>query len=88
MNASDENAELLTIREAARRLRCSDGFVRKLIARGELSYIKDGRFVRVLADAVVAYLTRHANEMEFNVEFASVPPFTALRRWGDSDCLG
>jgi excisionase family DNA binding protein len=44
---------------AAERLRCSPGFVRRLIGRGDVLAIRDGRFVRVYASAVEDYLSRH-----------------------------
>jgi excisionase family DNA binding protein len=53
-------ASLLTISETSKRLSCSPGFVRRLIDRGKLHAIRDGRFVRLFPDSVVAYLSQHS----------------------------
>jgi excisionase family DNA binding protein len=54
---------VLSIAEVAQRLTCSAGFVRRLIQRGKLKAIKDGRFVRIQPEAVDDYLARHTTSV-------------------------
>ena len=53
-NALDSPPVALTIPEAARRLAVSPMTIRRLLARGELTRVRVGRSVRVLASSVAA----------------------------------
>jgi excisionase family DNA binding protein len=52
--------DLLTISEAAQRLRCSPEKVRRLIAAGVLKQVRFGALVRVTPESVAAYEQRQA----------------------------
>ncbi|MBY0525384.1 MAG: excisionase family DNA-binding protein [Gemmataceae bacterium] len=51
---------LLRVREVSERLACSQRHVRDLFDRRELTGVRDGRFIRVYADSLDAYIRRYA----------------------------
>lgn len=53
---------LLTIEEVAERLRTSPRFVRRLIAERRIAFTKVGKFVRIFASDVEAFLAAGAVE--------------------------
>jgi excisionase family DNA binding protein len=60
---SDQIAPLqYTIADTARLLSVSRRTVLRLIARGELATVGQGRLLRIPYDSIVAYLNRHRNE--------------------------
>lgn len=48
---------LITLKQAAKELACSYTFAKSLVDRGKLRHIRDGRFVRIFADAIGEYLS-------------------------------
>lgn len=50
---------LLTVPEAADRLKCSASHVRNTIRRGKLTAIVDGAFIRIRQFEVERYITEH-----------------------------
>jgi excisionase family DNA binding protein len=49
---------LLRVREVMTELACSRSHVYDLIGRGELSFIRDGRMVRVTRESLTRYVRR------------------------------
>ncbi|MCC6830386.1 MAG: excisionase family DNA-binding protein [Thermoleophilia bacterium] len=54
--------ELLTVREVAGRLRCSEETVRRMIARSDLAAVRVGRGYLVDAGSIPRPAYRHADE--------------------------
>lgn len=55
-----EEEKLLTIKEAAEMLRCSEGHIYRLIRRGELPTIKVGRkYTRIKKKDVLDFIEKH-----------------------------
>jgi excisionase family DNA binding protein len=74
---------MLTIADVAARLTCSPGFVRRLIKRGKLRAIKDGRFVRIPPEAVEEYLQGHTTQLvviSMGEPESTDPPIRPARR--------
>lgn len=55
----DEEVEMLTVTQVARRLSCSRAHVYRLFKRGELAAMGDGRLRRVSRAALRDYIARH-----------------------------
>lgn len=61
--------ELLTIEEVARMLKVSERHVFRLMERGELSVVKNGRkFTRILRSDLENYINRHRTESPQDIE--------------------
>jgi excisionase family DNA binding protein len=65
VSGSEQIAPLqYTIKDTARLLSLSRRTVERLIARGELATIGQGKLKRLPYDSIVAYLGRHRNDQE------------------------
>ena len=53
--------ELLTVKESSRRLACSEAFIRKLIFRGKIPFVKVGRCTRLRASDLDAMILSGLN---------------------------
>lgn len=49
---------LLRVRDVQRELACSRSHVYKLMDRGDLAYVRDGRLRRVTRDSLLRYVAR------------------------------
>ena len=73
--------ESMTIKEAAQLLGCSVGTIRNLIARGNLTVVRDGgeyRNTRIVADGVRAYRDFGPKRGAWGKHYASRTPVPAV----------
>lgn len=57
--------QLITIKEAAKRLTVSGRTVHRMVCAKKLAAVRDGRYVRVLASSIEEYIENHLTEASF-----------------------
>ena len=65
---------LLTLREAAEALACSERTLRRRIAAREIAVVRDGGLLRVSTSALDAYCKRHTIPAAGDAKAAPAPP--------------